>query len=111
MSNMQAATLPDVREETEGKVRRQPRYHVVLLDDDEHTYDYVMRMLEEVFSYRKEKAYILACEVDQAGRVILLTTTREHAELKQEQVHAYGADPLIPRCKGSMSAVIEPAPE
>jgi ATP-dependent Clp protease adaptor protein ClpS len=41
--------------------------------------------------------------------VIVETTTRERAELKQEQIHAYGPDSRIPRCKGSMSAVIEPA--
>ena len=48
--------------------------------------------------------------LDLTGRVILLTTTKEHAELKQDQIHAFGPDPLIPRCKGSMSATIEPAP-
>jgi ATP-dependent Clp protease adaptor protein ClpS len=48
--------------------------------------------------------------VDTSGRVILLTTTKEHAELKRDLIHAFGPDPLIPRCKGSMSATIEPAP-
>ena len=32
------------------------------------------------------------------------------AELKRDQIHAYGADPLLERSKGSMSAIIEPAP-
>jgi ATP-dependent Clp protease adaptor protein ClpS len=41
--------------------------------------------------------------------VIVLTTSKEHAEIKQEQIHAFGPDPRIARCKGSMSAVIEPA--
>ena len=27
-----------------------------------------------------------------------------------DQIHAFGPDPLIPRCQGSMSAEIEPAP-
>jgi ATP-dependent Clp protease adaptor protein ClpS len=113
MSTMSAesATLPRVVEQTETKTRRQPRYHVVLLDDNDHTYDYVIRMVEKIFGYTTEKAYELACEVDNSGRVILMTTTREHAELKQEQVHAFGQDPLIPHCKGSMSALVEPAPE
>ena len=48
-------------------------------------------------------------EVDKAGRAIVNTTTKERAELKQEQIHAYGADPLSKNSKGSMSAVIEPA--
>ena len=34
---------------------------------------------------------------------------RELAELKQEQIHAFGPDRLIDHCKGSMSADIEPA--
>jgi ATP-dependent Clp protease adaptor protein ClpS len=37
-----------------------------------------------------------------------LTTTKEHAELKRDQIHAYGRDGLIERCKGSMWATIEP---
>jgi ATP-dependent Clp protease adaptor protein ClpS len=53
----------------------------------------------------------MAKEVDTTGRVIVLTTSREHAELKRDQIHAFGADPLLARCKGSMSAMIEPAPE
>jgi ATP-dependent Clp protease adaptor protein ClpS len=51
----------------------------------------------------------MAKEVDEKGRVIVDTTSLERAELKQEQIHAFGPDPLIERCKGSMSAVIEPA--
>jgi ATP-dependent Clp protease adaptor protein ClpS len=47
--------------------------------------------------------------VDTRGRAIVLTTTLEHAELKRDQIHAYGPDPRIPRCKGSMTAEIEPA--
>ena len=42
---------------------------------------------------------------------IVLTTTREHAELKRDQIHAFGKDPLIATCQGSMSASIEPMPE
>jgi ATP-dependent Clp protease adaptor protein ClpS len=43
--------------------------------------------------------------------VIVLTTTKEHAELKRDQIHAFGPDKRIPRCAGAMSAVIEPATE
>jgi len=91
--------------------KKQPRYHVILWDDDDHTYDYVQKMLMELFAHEAEKAFLLAKEVDTTGRVIVLTTTREHAELKRDQIHAYGKDPHISRCKGSMYATIEPAPE
>jgi ATP-dependent Clp protease adaptor protein ClpS len=96
-------------EKVDTKAKTIPPYHVVLLDDDDHTYEYVIEMLRAVFGMSQEKAYLHACEVDSSKRTIVLTTSREHAELKAEQVHAYGPDPRIPRCKGSMSAVIEPA--
>ncbi|RMH72086.1 MAG: ATP-dependent Clp protease adaptor ClpS [Gemmatimonadetes bacterium] len=86
-----------------------PPYHVVLLDDDDHTYEYVIVMLMDIFGHSAELAYLMACEVDDTGRVIVDTTTKERAELKRDQIHAYGPDPWIPRCKGSMSAIIEPA--
>lgn len=86
-----------------------PRYHVVLLDDDDHTYDYVIEMLMQIFRHSRETAFRMACEVDARGRVIVDTTTKERAELKRDQIHAYGPDWRIPRCRGSMSAVIEPA--
>ena len=91
------------------KPKKQPPYHVVLLDDDHHTYDYVIRMLKTLFGYQEEKGYQLAKEVDTTGRVIVLTTTLEHAELKRDQIHAFGKDPIMAECKGSMFAVLEAA--
>src|ERR1700745_2008252 len=106
-------TLPEVetRPEEEGVTKRQPPYNVVLLNDDDHTYEYVIAMLQSLFGHPPEKGFQMAKEVDTTGRVIVLTTTREHAELKREQIHAFGTDPLWARCKGAMSAMIEPAPE
>ena len=89
--------------------KRQPPYHVVLLDDDDHTYEYVIGMLRKLFGHTEEKAFALASEVDSTGRVILDTTTLERAELKRDQIHAFGRDWRIPRCEGSMLSIIEPA--
>ncbi|QVL33059.1 ATP-dependent Clp protease adaptor ClpS [Telmatocola sphagniphila] len=101
--------LPELEVEEEVRVRRQPPYHVILLNDDDHSYAYVIEMLRELFGYTIEKGFLLAEEVDKKGRVIVCTTSLERAELKQEQIHAYGPDPLIERCKGSMTAIIEPS--
>ena len=84
------------------------RYHVVLWNDDDHTFQYVVGMLKQLFGHPPEKGLQLAKEVDGKGRVIVLTTTKEHAELKRDQIHSFGADRLIARSKGSMSASIEP---
>jgi ATP-dependent Clp protease adaptor protein ClpS len=104
-------TLPAIpKPRLQERTKRQPPYHVILLDDDDHTYDYVITMLQVLFGYPREKGFQLAKEVDQTGRVIVLTTSKEHAELKQDQIHAFGPDPLSSKdCKGSMTAVIEPA--
>ncbi|MFO0013072.1 MAG: ATP-dependent Clp protease adaptor ClpS [Planctomycetota bacterium] len=92
-----------------AKPKRQPRYHVILWDDPEHTYDYVITMMRELFHMTETAGRKLAEEVDKSGRAICLTTTLEHAELKRDQIRAYGKDPNSMRSKGSMSASIEPA--
>jgi ATP-dependent Clp protease adaptor protein ClpS len=107
-------TEPVVKQGTKqapGAVSRpvqQPLYNVILLDDDDHTYEYVIGMLRKLFGCTVERAYQLACEVDNNSRVILDTTTLERAELKRDQIHAFGRDWRIPRCQGSMGAEIEP---
>ena len=104
-------TLPAVPKlRPEERTKRQPPYHVVLLDDDDHSYEYVITMLQQLFGFPREKGYQMALEVHTTGRVIVLTTTKEHAELKQDQIHAFGPDPLSAKeCAGSMTAIIEPA--
>jgi ATP-dependent Clp protease adaptor protein ClpS len=101
-------TVTIIKPELERDVRLQPRWNVVLLNDDDHTYDYVIEMLGKVFGHDLETALRMAMEVDSADRVIVDTTTKERAELKQEQIHAFGPDWRLPRSQGSMSAVIEP---
>jgi ATP-dependent Clp protease adaptor protein ClpS len=102
-------TIAQPREETKQKTEGLPPYNVVLLDDDDHSYEYVILMLKKVFGHSIDKSFEMAQEVDAAGRVIVATTNLEQAELKRDQIQAFGPDPLIPRCKGSMSATVEPA--
>ena len=103
-------TRPHRKPRDDQQPKRQPRYHVVLWDDEDHTYAYVIVMMMQLFGYPAEKGYQIAVEVDTEGRVVVLTTTREHAELKRDQIHAYGKDGLIENCQGSMWATIEPVP-
>lgn len=101
--------VPKHKEREETKTKRQPPYNVVLMNDDDHTVDYVVLMMQQLFGYPIEKGLKVAEEVHFQGRCIVWTGSLEVAELKQEQIHAFGADPAIPRCKGSMTCVIEPA--
>ena len=90
-------------------IGKQPPYNVILVNDNDHSFPYVIGMLQQLFGHTRRKSELIAKEVHEQGRAILLTTTKEHAEFKQEQIHAYGPDPDIARCKGSMTCQIEPA--
>jgi ATP-dependent Clp protease adaptor protein ClpS len=105
------ATSPTVRPDTRRapKTRTLPPYHVVLLNDDDHSVDYVVRMLNDLFGHPPAKGVEIAREVHFRGRAVVATTNLEQAELKCEQIQSFGPDPLIERCKGSMSATVEPA--
>ncbi len=101
----------DIEKQQQKRPQRQPRYHVVLWDDSDHSYDYVVLMMKQVFRHPIETGFQIAKEVDSSGRAVCLTTTMEHAELKRDQIHTFGKDELIARCKGGMSASIEPVRE
>lgn len=102
-------TLPVSDVSIQQREEHVPLFHVVLLDDDDHTYDYVIEMLQKIFIFSLEQAYRHAVEVDGAGRTILITCELPQAEFARDQIHAYGADFRLERSKGSMSAMIEPA--
>jgi ATP-dependent Clp protease adaptor protein ClpS len=108
-----STTFPTVtprrKEKQQHEIKKQPPYHVILWNDDDHTYEYVIEMLKKLFAHPEPKGFMMAKEVDTKGRVIVDTTSLERAELKRDQIHAYGPDPRLARCKGSMSASIEPA--
>ena len=102
------APVRQLEPERDARTRPEPQYNVVLIDDDEHTYEYVVRMLATIFGHGLEQAYEMACEVDALGRVIVETTHLERAELKRDLIKGFGADPLLRGSRGSMHAVIEP---
>ena len=103
----QTLTPPETRELESGGLA--PLYNVVLLDDDEHTYDYVIEMLQKLFLRSEAEAYQHAVEVDTTGRTVVITCELAEAEFGRDQIQAYGPDWRMPNSKGSMRAVVEPA--
>ncbi len=97
---------PVKQQQAERQARRQPRFNVLLWDSDAHTFDYVEKMLRELFGHEHEQCQEIAKQVDSDGRAVVLTTTMEHAELKRDQIHAYGKDHLE-GSSGSMWSTIE----
>ena len=102
-------TIAEPGETTENDRERdhEALYNVVLLDDNDHSYDYVIEMLCALFFMGPVTAFQHAVEVDTKGRTIVLTCDREAAEFGRQQIHNYGADPRMERSQGSMSAIVE----
>jgi ATP-dependent Clp protease adaptor protein ClpS len=88
-----------------------PLYNVVLLNDDDHTAEYVIEMLEKLFAIAAPQGWKHVVEVDSTGRTVVMTCDLQAAEFGRDQIHAFGADWRIAQCKGSMSAIVEPCPE
>jgi ATP-dependent Clp protease adaptor protein ClpS len=114
-SNCGTLTLPaparsnSVQQKPEQDPDRPWLWNVVLLDSDHHSYEYVMELVMRLFGFPLERAFKAAQKVDQDGRAVLLTTHKELAELKIEQIRTFGRDPRVAECSGAMSALIEPA--
>src|SRR5262245_65941423 len=105
MSSRSATAFPEVEDDTSDQL--QPLYHVILLNDDDHTYDYVIEMLQKIFGFTESRALSHAVEVDTKGTTILLTCELEQAEHKRDLIHSYGPDWRLTRCLGSMAALSE----
>jgi ATP-dependent Clp protease adaptor protein ClpS len=80
------------REAQDTRTRFIPRYAVVVLNDEDHTFEYVIMAFQKVFGYRVEKAHLLAKEIHEKGRAIVWTGAKEVAELKKEQIEGMGPD-------------------
>ncbi len=97
----------DIDQRTKDELSR--LYHVIILNDDEHTFDYVIEMLQAVFKFPHATALAHTMEADSTGSSIVLTTHLEEAEQKRDQVHAFGPDWRMPNSRGSVAALVEPA--
>jgi len=103
-----APTKPKTAPTTSTK--RQPPYHVIILNDEEHTFEYVIELLAKLFAHPRSKGEELAWTIHSRGRAVVYTTHKEKAELKREQVLSYGPDPRMSVSKGPLGCYIEPAP-
>ena len=83
-------------------------YHVVLLNDNDHTFDYVIDMLVSKFSFSESKAIEHTMDVHFNGRSIVATSEKDEAEAGRDRIREHGADPRLAQSKGSMNVVIEP---
>jgi ATP-dependent Clp protease adaptor protein ClpS len=69
-----------------------PQYHLVLLNDDIHTYQYVITMLRDVFGIPTPRGYALAHQIDEQGRAVVFIGSLDRVNDKRKQVLEYGPD-------------------
>ena len=80
------------KQPSEAKPKKQPPYAVVLFNDDEHSFQYVVETLMKVFGYPLEKSYSLTLQVHNEGKGTVWSGSREVAELKRDQIRSAGPD-------------------
>jgi ATP-dependent Clp protease adaptor protein ClpS len=95
----------------EEKVRLLPPYHVILLNDDDHSFDFVINVLRKVFGFELERAVQFTIEAHSKGRAIVWTGPKEVAEFRVEQVQTHHEVRDRDGAKlGPVDCIIEPAP-
>jgi ATP-dependent Clp protease adaptor protein ClpS len=114
MSDLSDSAVLDPKKRTrpkDDKPKPQPPYAVIVLNDDLHTFAYVIETLQKVFGFAVEKGFKLAEEIHLRGETIVWSGTRELAELKQEQVRSAGTDYYAqPPVKFPLGVRVEPMP-
>src|SRR5258708_33134426 len=94
------------------KPKRLPPYAVVVLNDDLHTFAYVIETFIKVFGYAHEKCYQLAQTIHTQGRAVVWTGPKVVAELKRDQIRSAGPDlHASQKVECPLGVVIEPLPE
>ncbi len=78
-----------VTQEARPKLKRPPLYRVILLNDDYTPMEFVVDVLQRIFSMNRNQATRIMLEVHTKGRGICGVFTYEIAETKVAQVNSY----------------------
>jgi len=104
---IETVAVPDIQEGSSEKLGK--LYHLIILNDEEHTIDYVVEMLQAIVGLDIPTALARTLEADRTGSSIVRTCGMEEAESKRDRIHAYGPDWRLPHSRGSVAALVEPA--
>jgi ATP-dependent Clp protease adaptor protein ClpS len=80
------------RSPTPTKPKPQPPYAVIVLNDEQHTFEYVIEVLQKVCAHKLEEAFTLTKRVHDTGQAVVWSGTMEVAELKRDQIRGFGPD-------------------
>jgi ATP-dependent Clp protease adaptor protein ClpS len=110
------STFPDTIVTTRPKskdstsTRRVPPYHVILENDDHHSFEFVVEVLRKALGFNEQRAFVVTNEAHTKGRAVVWTGPKEVAELKVEQIRSFHETHQDGRKLGPLGVTIEPAP-
>jgi ATP-dependent Clp protease adaptor protein ClpS len=103
------AAQPKSREER--KTRRVPPYHVILENDDVHSFEFVVGVLRKALGYSEERAFQLMLQAHTSGRAVVWTGSKEVAEFKADQIRTFHETRAWDGVHlGPLGCTIEPVP-
>jgi ATP-dependent Clp protease adaptor protein ClpS len=100
--------MTEITPMTNTVVKNLPLWNVILLNTDHHTFEFVIKLIVEVFEVNLSDAYDLTKKIHEEGQCIVMVTHKERAELFQEKVKAFGCDENSKGPKEPLPCVIEP---
>ena len=83
------STKSSYKEKTDNKLREPKQFHVIMLNDDFTTMDFVVRILIEIFHKDKVTAETLMMKVHKEGRAVVgtypydIAVTKSNAAMEQ----------------------------
>lgn len=107
--SVDAGTITKPVEDVETRTRRLPPYNVILDNDDHHSMEFVIEVLQKALGYNEQRSYQLMMLAHSSGRAIVWTGSKEVAELKLEQMLTFH-ETRGNKNLGPLGVSIEPAP-
>ena len=100
-----------VKPKEKTRTRRVPPYHVVIENDDDHSFEFVVKTLCQALGYTMERSYQLTLQAHRSGKSAVWTGPKEVAELKAEQIQTFHETRERDQAKlGPVTCYIEPSP-
>lgn len=96
MAERDGRTDSAVRDRAESKTQEPKLYNVILLNDDYTTMEFVLHILETLFSKSPAEAFRIMMHVHRNGRGLAGVYTWEVAETKADQVASLAAEAGYP---------------
>ena len=110
MSNDDLYMTTKTEEDVEITIPLLPPYNVILYNDDQHSMEFVIDVLQKALGYHEQRSFQLMMQAHETGRAIVWTGSKEVAELKLEQILTFHEVRAGGKNLGPLGVCIEPAP-